>query len=160
MTATAITAATIPTFGNSLSQLADISDSFPRYSIGTPAQNDIYNFQIQFPTPTATAPFNFTIRIVDNSFNALGTQPSSFGTSGIFTIEPANFFTFTWTVPSGLAAAEHFVEVYETETDSVIDHPLSFRVYQFTVSRNNAGVNTVPVKCADVLRNPSIAAGN
>ena len=124
MTATAIVAATTPTtYGNSLGQLKGSSDSYPRYDLGAPTANDIFNFQLFFTSSTTTAPNNFFIRIVDQTFTSIGAanQPATFEVST--SILPALFFSYTWTVPT-LTATNIYVEVYEEDTTT--GHPLSF----------------------------------
>lgn len=106
-------ATTPPTFGNSLDQLTDDTDSQPRYSVGNLVVGDIVNIQLTFTEDTVLAPFTFKIAIITTAGTAIAdaSQPTGFQAADVHTIAPANSFSWTWTVPAGITG-QHYVQVW------------------------------------------------
>ena len=80
-----IPAATGSTFGDSLLQLADQSDSRPTHDLGVLSQGQQVEVSVNFPRPTGKTPTSFKLTLLDQSNNSgrPQTSPSQFDSASI-----------------------------------------------------------------------------
>ena len=152
------TPSTLPVYGDSIMQLGNNDDTFPRYPLGSLQSGDVLTILLKFKLPTNAASTIYQIRLVEetstDTFTTVGTQPTVTSSAtdtfnaDITITEMSNYvLTATYTLPAD--NLNLYLEVVSN------DNPIaSFRVYELVVTKKSGTSASSLLSGTDILRNP------